>query len=152
MFTMLERSLETILSADTFALEHRDVFESSLSQLFQFSVDIGKQLVLLFFSKGTTCFTFALWHGVHSSLHAIDFQGARDIRIDLWLPDFSKEEELCTILFLMCINPEERKGAIGVQRQWQVLAVQMLRCICRTDLIVQVRILLLETAPVLLNV
>ena len=52
----------------------------------------------------------------------------------------------------MRIDPEERQGAVSVHWQGQVLTVQCLICVSGTDLIIQVKVLLLEPPPVFLDI
>ena len=56
------------------------------------------------------------------------------------------------ILLLVSINPKERQCPIRVQGKRQVLVVQSLVSICRPDLVVQIQVLLLKSAPILFNV
>ena len=46
VLTMLQRSLESILSANALALEHRDVLKSTLAHLLQLRVNICQEFVL----------------------------------------------------------------------------------------------------------
>lgn len=72
---MIKWGLEAILSPDTFAFEHGDVFEASLSNLFQFSVNIGQELVLFVLGEGATGFASLNFRdSVDSALHTFDFE------------------------------------------------------------------------------
>ena len=108
VLTVLQWGLKGILSTDTLAFEESNVLESAFANIFEFSVDVGNELVFVF---GGECGPglFALGNGVESSLHAVNFHRARDIGIQLWLPHLSKQEKVSAKLLLMSVNPEERK-------------------------------------------
>ena len=108
MLAMFQRSLEAVLAMDTLALQHSDVFESALTDLFKFSVSIGQKLVLLLLGKCSTGFAAHFRNRVHSTLHAIDPECAGDILVHLWLPHLAEKEEFVTVLLLVSVNPEER--------------------------------------------
>ena len=105
---MLEWRLEAILSVDTFALEHRDVLESSLANLLQLRVDVRQVLVLLLNCEGSTSLAAYLWDSVHSSLHAVDLKRAGYVLVQLRLPYLAEKEEFSAILLFVRVDPEER--------------------------------------------
>ena len=107
MLTVLQRCLEAILPVDTLALKHRDILETTLSHLFKLGVDIREKFVLFILSKCASGFAVSLRNGIHRTLHTLDFERARYISIQLWLPDLTEEVEVCSKLLLMRIDPEE---------------------------------------------
>ena len=108
VLSMLEGRLERILASDTFALEHGDILKSALTDLLQLRIHIGQKLVLLFLSESAAGLVFHLGHGIHRSFHAFNFQRARYVGLQLWLPDFTEQEELAIgKLLFMCVDPEE---------------------------------------------
>ena len=143
VLAMLQWRLEAILSVDTFALEHRDILESALANLLKLRVNVRQVFVLLLNGEGSTGLAAHLWDSVHSPLHAIDFKRAGYVLVQLWLPHLAEKEEFSAVLLFVRVDPEERQGAIRVQGQRQVLAIQSLVSVSRPYLIVQVQVLLL---------
>ena len=108
VFTMIKWRLKAVFSSDTFAFEHCDVLEASLSNLFHFSVNIGQELVLFVLGEGTASFAaLNLGNGIDSALHTFDFKRARHILVQLRLPHFTEQEEIRAKLLFVSICPEE---------------------------------------------
>ena len=105
---MLQRRLEAVLAVNSLALQHRDVLESSLPDLFELSVDIGEQLVLLVLRESAAGLPLDLGDGVHRPLHTVDLERARDVLVQLGLPNLAKEVEVGAELLLVGVDPEER--------------------------------------------
>ena len=91
---------------DALALEHSDILESALANLFKFGVHRSQKLVLLLEAVSSTGLAH-FWNRVHSTLHAIDLKRTGDVLVHLWLPHLAKEEEFMTVLLLVRVNPEE---------------------------------------------
>ena len=108
VLAMLQRRLEAVLAVNSLALQHRDVLESSLPDLFELSVDIGEQLVLLVLRESAAGLPLDLGDGIHRPLHTVDLERARDVLVQLGLPNLAKEVEVGAELLLVGVDPEER--------------------------------------------
>lgn len=105
---MVKWRLKAVLSPDAFAFEHSDVFKAPLSNLFQLCVNIGQELVFFVLGEGAAGFAaLNFGNSVDGALHSFNFKRARNILVQLWLPHFSEQEEICAKLLFVSVCPEE---------------------------------------------
>lgn len=149
MLSVRDRHLEAVFAGDEFAFEFGDLFEL-----------VGPHLVELDDHVLLQCVFFLLAHGLplrsvldlrideDGALHSLDFEGARDEALGLWLPHFAEQVHIAAIVFLVRVEPVERERAVIVVLQGLSM---LLGLIVEGGCEVSVGLSLLALALVLLN-
>ena len=114
MLAVRKRHFEAVLAGDSLALPHGNVFESAFASFLKLSKHVGEKFVFLFCCKSSTSFALHFWEGENCSLHSCDVESTGHKLVAFGLPDFPKQEHVCTKVFLRGIEPEEGKSSIRI--------------------------------------
>ena len=119
MLTMWDGHFKAILSRNHFAFESSDALKSVLSQVVKLDYHaVLLHFLLLWSQRSTNLLVLHFWKSKDGSLHSVNFERAWNELIDLWLPNFTEQENFTSITFLVRIKPEERERAIVIEFEW----------------------------------
>lgn len=147
---MRDWHLKSVFTCNWLALPSSNLLELPLSNVFKLSVDIHDLLFLFFLSECAASLTsLDLRKSIYFPLHPIDLKSATHMLLQLWLIYFSKEVQICAVVFFMSIEPVERQSSIWIQGKRVLKLLQSEIMVHFQHILVSTRLCLLHFLPVI---